>query len=375
MSAASEIDRKVSRLAAAAAAAGAGGVLILAHWNFAWLTGGASNRIDVSREAGAGALLVGSDGRRMILANEIEMPRLASEALDGLDFEPVSFPWVDERADPAFLARRAAEVLGAGLLAADLPIGGGLPFEPTLSKLRTQLEPEDVERYRRLGADVGRTVGDAVRSLPVGATEDEAIRSVGASVLRAGARPLVLLAAADERLLRFRHPIPTTTPWRDRLMVAVCAERHGLVVALSRLVALRPPDAEILRRLSAAQHVFAALLHASVPGASAASLFEVAARAYAAEGYPGEEARHHQGGGIGYKSREWIAHPRATETLTAPTALAWNPSVTGTKVEDTCLVHQEGLEIITTSLGWPVREVSAQGRTLLVADHLVLPQW
>ena len=202
-------------MAAAAAAAGAGGVLILSHWNFAWLTGGASNRIDVSREAGAGALLVGSDGRRIVLANEIEMPRLASEALDGLDFEPVSFPWVDERADPAFLARRAAEVLGAGLLAADLPIGGALPFEPTLSKLRTQLEPEDVARYRRLGADVGRSVGDAVRALPGGATEDEAIRGVGASVLRAGARPLVLLAAADQRLLRFRHPIPTTTPWRD----------------------------------------------------------------------------------------------------------------------------------------------------------------
>ena len=89
---------------------------------------------------------------------------------------------------------------------------------------------------------------------------------------------------------------------------------------------------------------------------------------------PGRALYDDQGGGIGYKSREWIAHPRATETLTVPTALAWNPSVTGTKVEDTCLLHQEGLEIITTSPGWPVREVSAQGRTLLVADHLVLPE-
>ncbi|MEO7274718.1 MAG: peptidase M24, partial [Vicinamibacterales bacterium] len=52
------------------------GILLTTHWNFAWLTAGGSNRIDVSREAGAGALLVTAEGHRYVLANAIEMARL-----------------------------------------------------------------------------------------------------------------------------------------------------------------------------------------------------------------------------------------------------------------------------------------------------------
>ena len=73
------------------------------------------------------------------------------------------------------------------------------------------------------------------------------------------------------------------------------------------------------------------MLDASVAGTGAASIFQVAADAYAAEGFPGEETRHHQGGAIGYRSREWIAHPQSPDLVASPAALAWNPSVAGTK--------------------------------------------
>ena len=78
-----EVDRKVERLASAAQDAGLRGVLLTTHWNFSWLTAGATNRIDISREAGAGALLVSAGGRRYALANAIEMPRLADEVPRG----------------------------------------------------------------------------------------------------------------------------------------------------------------------------------------------------------------------------------------------------------------------------------------------------
>jgi Xaa-Pro aminopeptidase len=367
-----EVDRKVERLCSAVSEAGARGVLISTHWNFAWLTAGASNRIDIAREAGAGALLIGADGRRVVLANEIEMPRLTAEALEGLDFEPIAFPWIDERADPAYVVRRASDLFGGGPIAADLPFATAVPFEPALTRLRTRLEPEEVDRYRDLGGLLGRTVGDVLRTLTPGVSEDDVVREIGAAAMRAGTRPHVLLAAADDRLLRYRHPFPTSTVWRDRLMAAVCAERGGLIVAISRLVSAREPGPEIIRRLTAAQQVFVALLNASVPGASAASLFSVAAEAYAGAGFPREETRHHQGGGIGYKAREWIAHPASSEVLAAPTALAWNPSVTGTKVEDTCLVHQDGVENITVTPGWPSRMVEVRGRPMALAGHLEL---
>jgi hypothetical protein len=208
--------------------------------------------------------------------------------------------------------------------------------------------------------------------VPSGVGEEEVIREVAIALARAGTRPLVLLAAGDDRLLRYRHPLPSSLVWHDRLMVAVCAERGGLVVALSRLLAARPPDAEIARRLAAAQSVLAAMLDASVAGTSAARIFQVAAAAYAAQGFPGEEARHHQGGAIGYRSREWIAHPQSPDVVASPTALAWNPSVTGTKVEETCLVTGAGYNIHDVAgSAKPASAEQEHRRTIHPPDHFV----
>jgi Xaa-Pro dipeptidase len=55
--------------------------------------------------------------------------------------------------------------------------------------------------------------------------------------------------------------------------------------------------------------VNAALLNATRVGATSAELFKVAQEAYAAQGFPGEERFHHQGGPTGYGEREWVATP------------------------------------------------------------------
>src|SRR5699024_11265804 len=76
-----------------------------------------------------------------------------------------------------------------------------------------------------------------------------------------------------------------------------------------------------------------------------AELFQAAARAYADAGFASEELRHHQGGATGYRSREWIAHPQSRETVQARQAFAWNPTVTGTKVEETMLVDRKSTRL------------------------------
>jgi antitoxin VapB len=93
-------------------------------------------------------------------------------------------------------------------------------------------------------------------------------------------------------------------------------------------------------------------------------LFAVAQRAYADAGYPGEESKHHQGGATGYRTREWVAHPASEETVQARQAFAWNPSITGTKVEETALLDERGMRIITTSPEWPSYDVRVNDGTL-----------
>jgi Xaa-Pro aminopeptidase len=177
----------------------------------------------------------------------------------------------------------------------------------------------------------------------------------------------VSLVGSDERLRRYRHPVPTATPWKHVVMVALCAERDGLVVSLSRIVSAGgPPDLE--KRTRATASVFGALLDATRPGAEAASLYTTAAAAYAAAGFPGEELKHHQGGAIGYRAREWVAHPRSQEVVQPRQAFAWNPTITGTKIEDTALVIDDRIEMLTTTPDWPSIPLGTPERRFQASD-------
>jgi Xaa-Pro dipeptidase len=366
----SEIDEKQARLVTAVRDAGLGGVLLAAHHNIAWLTGGRSNRVDASREAGTQRLLVTADGRRFVLANAIEMPRLRNEVLAGLGFEPVEYAWADDQ-DPSHAVAAARKIIGGSSpIGADWPLPDTTPSEGRIARVRALLTSAEVDRYRVLGNDCGMVVGDVCRRLRPGEDEREIAATVMLALTAVSARAIVLLVGADERIGRYRHPVPTPTQWKRMVLVAVCAERDGLVACLSRIVATKdaPPDLETRTRATAS--VFGRLLDATQPGTTGAQLYDAAADGYRAAGFPGEEKLHHQGGATGYRSREWVAHPRSQEIVQARQAFAWNPSITGTKIEETALVVDGGVELITSTPGWPSIEMPVQGGTLLAADVL-----
>jgi Xaa-Pro aminopeptidase len=367
----SDVAVKIARLQAVAEAHALGGLLLTSRANFSWLSGGASNGIDLGREGGAGALLVGADGRCRVLADPIEMPRLLAEALAGVDVEPVEYPWASAIADPQLVARTAARVLGeARPIGTDLPSEGLADARAAIRRARAPLTRAEGDRLRRLGRDAGTAMGDVCRQLTPGITEQEIARRTADALAAIGARAPVLLVGADARIDRYRHPVPTATPWARRVMVVVCAEREGLVVALTRLVAAGPVDAAWAARTRACAEVFSAMAAATRPGARGADVFAAAAGAYAEAGVPGEERRHHQGGAIGYESRDWIAHPGSEEHVHARQAFAWNPTITGTKIEDTLLVDGDRVELLTSTPGWPVVEHAVRGHTLATAQVL-----
>jgi antitoxin VapB len=117
----------------------------------------------------------------------------------------------------------------------------------------------------------------------------------------------------------------------------------------------------------------ASLLAATKPGASGSDLYAVASRAYRDAGFPGEEHLHHQGGAAGYRTRDWVAHPACTERMQKNQAFAWNPSITGSKVEETCITSDDGIEMLTTTTDWPAIIVEEDGgRKYLLPDVLSL---
>lgn len=353
-----EIEIKTERLKKALAENALDGVLINAQHNFAWLTGGGSNGIDISRDNGAANLLVTSTGKRYLLTNNIEMQRMLNEELLSEDFEPVEYSWQDEKSDANFVVEKAKAISGSHV-AADYAI------ESKIAACRYSLTDDEKARFRSLGSDAASAFERAIQNLSIGASEIEIAEILRLQLAVGKMASVVTLVAADERIAKYRHPVPSENRLRTTLLLVACAKRGGLIVSLSRIVCFGEIPHELKRKTESAAYVNACLLDATRPGAIGAGLYRTAANAYAKQGFAGEIDRHHQGGAAGYRTREWVAHPQSSEVVQSDQAFAWNPSITGTKVEDTCIVTESGVEIITASPEFPQISTIINGREYL----------
>ncbi len=359
-----EIAEKTTRLQGLLDRENLAGVLLTTQPGFSWFSAGGGNGIDVSREEGAGALFVTRAGQRYVFANTIEMPRLLAEEIGNLGFEPIELPWAMGPATPRLMVDTAERLVGVALpIAADWPIAGAKLMDGAIARLRYALTDGELERIEALGRDVGNVLGDVARGAIAGRTERALANELSAALGDRNIRTPVALIAADDRLRQFRHPVPTDQVIRRVVMLVICGRRQGLTVSASRIVSLGPVDHDLDARTQSCARVFGHMLAASRPGAYARDVFATAVAAYNAEGFAGEETRHHQGGACGYRTRDWLAHAASTEIFSDRQALAWNPSIAGTKVEDTVVLRNGQPCLITPTLPWPLLRVDAPGLT------------
>lgn len=330
-------------------------LLVSRHENIAWSTAGLVEvRIASVREVGAASLLFARGGGSWYLTTNNEAPRLADEEFAALDFKPIIQPWYAND-----LLAAARTIVPNGAIAADDP-SSGLPVA-SMKPLRLQLTDSEITRYRWLGASVADAVTDALLELRPGISEAEMQAAMARHLLKRRILPSVLLTATDDRIRRYRHAVPREGGLEHLGMLNLCARRWGLSISVTRYVHFGPMPAELEDAFAAVHHVNAALLHATREGATSDALFNVAQKAYADQGAPGEEQLHHQGGPTGYWEREWIARPGGTESILDRQAIAWNPSLRGAKVEDTVLLHAGKLELLTPTPRLPHLETIVNG--------------
>ena len=253
-------------------------------------------------------------------------------------------------------------------MASDLPtdVEVSLPDDVLLARYR--MLPTEVERYRVLGREASEAMSDAMHAANRAITELELAAEGARELLRRGIEPALILVAGAERLPRHRHPRPTTERLGDRAMMVFCGRRSGLYANLTRFVAFRDPTPEEQRTAHAVADAEAAALDASRPGATLGRVFDAIVGAYARAGYPDAQLFHHQGGITGYRARELIAMPGSRMRIEEDMALAWNPSLPGHKIEDTILVTDDGVEILTVDPDWPTMDTRGRSRP----DVLVL---
>jgi len=360
-----EMAVKVERVRALLAARSLGGVLLRERGNFAWLTGGGLSYVNEASEAGVGALLITPD-RVHLIADNIEAERLLAEELDGLPIEVAEYPWHEKH-----LEARLVGQLADGAVGVDLG-GGGEAVGEAITALRSPLTEPEIERYRELGRTATELTESVCRSIEPGMSEDAVAAEVKHVFERRGIRTPVHLVAADDRIVTRRHPINRGRTIRHRVMVVVCAERQGLWMNLTRLVNFEPIEDGLAERHRACCAVDATANAATRPGRTLGQVFAEIMAEYERQGFGDEWRLHHQGGSTGYSGRDVFATPASEAPVVADQAFAWNPSITGTKVEDTMLVREAGFEWLSEpGADWPVIEVERDGRPLRRADILV----
>jgi len=360
-----EIAEKRRRMQRMMAEQGLDAVVIARHENIAWVTAGVVDvRVGMLRETGAASVLITKDGDSYYVTTNNEARRLDEEEFKTLGYRAIARPWTT--GDPRASIDAA---IGKGNLGSDVPMPDTTPIN--LQSLRFELTGAETTRYRWLGEKIASVATRVLLQVRPGMTEKLIQASLAERLISLDILPSVYLCAVDERALDFRHPVPRGGVLKRLGMVGFCARRWGLSASITRFVHFGPMASELKEKFRVVAGVNARLQAATVTGASAETLFEVARAEFALAGFIGEETMHHQGGATGYLEREWVARPGGHERVTQTQAFAWNANLPGAKVEDTTLLADGKVHLLTGTPELPTIHTDFDGVKTVSAGVLM----
>lgn len=360
-----EHEAKITKLRQLMPEAELDGLLLSTPANFAWATAGGNAVVSTIAPLAAASLLVTAD-QVCVVCSSIEASRIADEEVGELGCEVRPFDWW--RGEVHVAARKICK----GKLGADHTARGFKDVSGLIAPLRFGLCEPEVERFRKVGLATGEAIGETARLLEPGIHESEAAGRLRESLSARDLESVVTLVAADERIAKYRHPVVTEKSAKETIMLVTCARRWGLIAAATRIVRFAPVSREIRRKHDAVVYVDATMIAATRPDVAFADILQRGIAAYRERRFGKEWKLHHQGGPAGYAPREFVATPRETRSVVVNQAVAWNPSITGTKSEDTILALADRTEIVTESPDWPMINVEIEGQVIRRPDLLAL---
>jgi Xaa-Pro dipeptidase len=323
------------------------GVILTRRDNFSWLTGGKLNYVLNTTEEGVAYIYITLDDIFLITSNN-ESDRIMNEELNNFNFTLLQYLWFE---DPDHFISRIVDGKKVG---SDNGKWGSINIMSELIPLRSILSSEDQEKYRILGKEAALVVENICRKIEPGWRETDIQGEIARECLILGINPVCILVATDERVFKYRHPIPTNKPLQKYAMIVLGGERSGLNVSLTRIVSFGDIDSEASYKFDKVANIHASMITATQPGVQYEHFFDYTKQLYDKAGYPEEWKLHHQGGPTGYACREFIMTPETSGEISINSAFAWNPSITGTKSEDTFLLNEKGVEVITRTDTWPL---------------------
>jgi Xaa-Pro aminopeptidase len=290
---------------------------------------------------------------------------IEEEGLETQGFTARSFPWHEDQ--EASIIR---ELAGERQLGSDVPFPNAAVLVEEIARLRYSLTPEEHERYRWLGEKVSLALERTLIDTRRGERESEVVGRLCNELWKDRIDPVTLMSAADDRISRFRHSIPTEKKIENCLMVSVNARKWGLIVSLTRFVYFGKLPTDLRERYKANVFIDCAFMAGTRPGVPARDVLKQGIQAYEKTGYGEEWKLHHQGGSIGYTPRDYRTSFTTPDIVQENQAFTWNPSITGTKSEDTIVATSKGPEMITKPMIYPTLTMVVEGVSFTRPDIL-----
>jgi len=360
MALADEIKEKERRVREFLKAKSLKALLLKRQANFSWMTCGGLNLVGIITEVGATSLFITEDSK-FVITNNIEAPRMIDE--EGLEREGFIvriFPWYEDQE-----AGMVKELVGDGAVGCDVPFPNTVMLAEDIARLRYSLTPEEIDRYRWLGEKVSSALEKTMMETRKGEKESEVVARLCKKIWKDRIDPIMLMTAADDRVFKFRHPIPTERKIEKYLMVSVNARKWGLIVSLTRFVCFGKMPRDLKEKYEANVFIDCTMIAHTRPGVPAREVLQKGIDAYREKGYPEEWKLHHQGGSIGYTGRDYRVNFKTPDLIQENQGFTWNPSITGTKSEDTILATSKGPEMITRPILYPTLSMIVAGITFI----------
>jgi len=323
--------------------------------NLAWAIAGRAH-VPTTIDAACFDLIITQDSATAI-TNVVEAPRLIAEELPS-EVIVKAIKWSEGR-DP--------QLPTGTKVGSDQPGADRIDLGTEIEIIRASLIESDVVRYKEICSDAAIALGNAMKQVVSSDREIDVAGLITHALWQADLEIVFLGVAGQERVHKFRHPLPTSAVVGNRVSASICAKRKGLIASVTRIVSFEPISDAMAKDYEAIFKVEAAMLDATVVGKPFSDPINAAIAAYPANGFDSDEwTKHHQGGPTGFLPRDWPANTGSARLIANNQPIAWNPTGKGFKAEDTIIATNSGVKILSMDPDWPSFEVNGRTRPFLL---------
>jgi len=339
-------------------------LIICRRENFSWLTTGADPSVVNTTAKAVGALVI-TRKKQFLISHTMDGRRLLDEQIPAQGYELIETRWF--AGDPAAIAKNIA----GNRVAADIPLQGTHNVSSKIINLHYPMTEFELDRIRWLGRAVHTVYMRMSKIIRSGMAENEIASEFLCQQAKMDITSDVMIVGSDERIVNYRHPMPTGKKVEKIVMLHSAARRWGLHAPVTRLFSFGEPDAFFQNAFNAVSYVQAGTFHLIKPGVSYANILNMQKEWYAEVGFNNEWMNHFQGGPTGYIIVN-ATNCFSSVLVKKNTPFEWFITVPGAKVAELTLLGKDGFEVVSNCGNWPQKKVQFDGREYQTPGIMVL---